>query len=176
MRGLIAYQGKLNAQATKSSEWSGNVKLIKFAIRLKKLSQEGIFADHTCSGTPNNYILNDEIKIILFLSRSERCPGAECLFHQRSLGLHKMDNRPTDSTGNICGEGTNAGKPYSLFFDLTLCARLNSTSQPCPSVQVLLDGFSIQFQELAVLAHYLGVCSRMPSQICNLDAGISLVS
>ena len=80
-------------------------------------------------------------KIIPFLSCSERCPGAECLFHQRSLGLHKMDNRPTDSIGNICGEGTNAGKPYSLFFDLTLCAKLNSTSQPCPSVQVsLLDG------------------------------------
>ena len=73
-----------------------------------------------------------------FFFCSERCPGAECLFHQRSLGGHKMDNRPTDSNGNLCGEGENAGKPYSHYFDLTLCAKRNSTSQPCSSVQVYM--------------------------------------
>ena len=51
MRGLIAYQEKLNALATKSSGWSENVKLIKFAIRLKKHSKKGTFVDHTCLGT-----------------------------------------------------------------------------------------------------------------------------
>ena len=67
---------------------------------------------------------------------SKRCPGAECAFHQRSLGRQKMDNRPTDSAGNLCGEGENAGKPFTFYFDVTQCAKLNSTSQPCPSTQV----------------------------------------
>ena len=51
-------------------------------------------------------------------------------------GRHKMDNRPTDSAGNLCGEGENAGKPFTFYFHVTQCAKLNSTSQPCPSTQV----------------------------------------
>ena len=70
---------------------------------------------------------------------SKRCPGAKCVFHQRSLGRHKMDNRPTDSAGNLCGEGENAGKPFTFFFDVTQCAKLNSTSTPCPTAQVMTE-------------------------------------
>ena len=80
--------------------------------------------------------LKDEQILSLIFSGSNKCPEAECLFHRRGLGLHKMDNQPTDSDGNLCGEGVNAGRPYGHFFDLALCAGLNSTSQPCPSVQV----------------------------------------
>ena len=70
---------------------------------------------------------------------SKRCPDAKCVFHQRSLGRHKKDNRPTDSAGNLCGEGENAGKPFTFYFDVTQCAKLNSTTQPCPTAQVTVD-------------------------------------
>ena len=132
------YQGKLNARASKSSGWSENVKLMKFATRLdiSNIQLKEIFVGRICSGTQKKHSVM--ISKSLFFFGSERCPGAECLFHQRSLGGHKMDNRPTDSNGNLCGEGENAGKPYSHYFDLTLCAKLNSTSQPCSSVQVYM--------------------------------------
>ena len=95
-----------------------------------------------------------------------------------------MDNRATDSAGNLCGEGVHAGKPYSFYFDPTLCAKLNSTSQPCPSVQVHtynlekvqahnLGKKSIQFQEKVVFAPP-GVCERMPGQLSHFYPGIKI--
>ena len=102
MRGWIACKEKLNARDSKSSGWSENVELTMFAILLD--FKKEIFVDPICSGAQKN-------PQKLFFVR-ERCPGGECVFHQRSLGRHRMDNRPTDSDGNLCGEGENEGKPY----------------------------------------------------------------
>ena len=96
---------------------------------------------------------------------SKRCPDAKCIFHQRSLGRHKMDNRPTDSAGNLCGEGENAGKPFTFYFDVTQCAKLDSTSQPCPSTQVKKTSITNQ------KPFGKGVCVRVSRRLQHLHPG-----
>ena len=42
---------------------------------------------------------------------------------------------PTNSFGQICGQGQQADKPYLLFFDLTKCISLSALTG-CPTPQV----------------------------------------
>ena len=44
---------------------------------------------------------------------------------------------PTNSFGQICGQGDHADKPFLLFFDLTKCISLSALTG-CPTPQVLL--------------------------------------
>ena len=43
---------------------------------------------------------------------------------------------PTDSTGQICGNGTLKDRPYLLFFDLTKCLNPAVLTLGCPTQQV----------------------------------------
>jgi choline transporter-like protein 2/4/5 len=43
---------------------------------------------------------------------------------------------PSNSNGEICGRGDQAGKPNLLFFDLSRCVRLSAALAGCPTPQV----------------------------------------
>ena len=81
-----------------------------------------------------------------------------------------MDNRPTDSAGNLCGEGENAGKPFTFYFDVTQCAKLDSTSQPCPSTQVKKASMTNQ------KPFGKGVCVTVSRRLQHLHAGKMIIS
>ena len=51
---------------------------------------------------------------------------------------------PTNSFGQICGQGELADKPFLLFFDLTKCISLSALTG-CPTPQVCLYGGLIQY-------------------------------
>ena len=76
-----------------------------------------------------------------------------------------MDNLPTDSAGNLCGEGENAGKPFTFYFDVTQCAKLDSTSQPCPSTQVKKASMTNK------KPFGKGVCVRVSRRLQHLHPG-----
>lgn len=43
---------------------------------------------------------------------------------------------PTNSTGQICGQGENAEKPFLFFQNLLVCASMSSVVNGCPTPQV----------------------------------------
>ena len=51
---------------------------------------------------------------------------------------------PTNSFGQICGQGELADKPFLLFFDLTKCISLSALTG-CPTPQVSKYGSLIQY-------------------------------
>ncbi|XP_069121444.1 choline transporter-like protein 2 [Argopecten irradians] len=48
---------------------------------------------------------------------------------------------PTDSSGNICGLDSKAGKPYLMYFDVLQCAKMgaNAIVAGCPTPQVCVS-------------------------------------
>ena len=46
---------------------------------------------------------------------------------------------PTDSLGQICGQGELSSKPYLLFFDLTRCLNPAVLSLGCPTPQICVE-------------------------------------
>ena len=47
--------------------------------------------------------------------------------------------KPTDSNGQICGEGPMKDRPYLLFYDLTKCMNPAVLSLGCPTPQVCVE-------------------------------------
>ena len=63
---------------------------------------------------------------------------------------------PTNSFGQICGQGGLSDKPFLLFFDLTKCISLSALTG-CPTPQVLLINTKPNTG-----VFFIGVCQGMP--------------
>ena len=49
---------------------------------------------------------------------------------------------PTDSSGNVCGDGLFADKPYLMYFDVTKCTSLDgliTSNLQCPTYQTCVE-------------------------------------
>lgn len=54
---------------------------------------------------------------------------------------------PTDSSGNICGDGNYKNKPYLMFFDMLKCARMGPSviALGCPTPQVCVSSCPTEY-------------------------------
>jgi len=59
---------------------------------------------------------------------------------------------PTNSTGQICGQGENAEKPFLFFQNLLVCASMSSVVNGCPTPQVCVKECPIQTTSLYAYA------------------------
>ena len=48
-------------------------------------------------------------------------------------------SHPTNSAGEICGQGKHSGKPYLLYFDLTQCASIRANIGSCSTTQICVQ-------------------------------------
>jgi len=59
---------------------------------------------------------------------------------------------PTNSTGQICGQSDNAGRPFLFFQDLTVCVSMSSLVNGCPTPQVCVKECPTQTTSLYAYA------------------------
>ena len=78
---------------------------------------------------------------------------------------------PTNSFGEICGQGSQKDKPFLLFFDLTKCISLSALTG-CPTPQVLPSLSKSLVKYVAA-----GLCEGMPlRQLQSMDASTAACS
>ena len=72
--------------------------------------------------------------------RLNNCKTSLSLFQD---GNPELLMYPTNSTGQICGQGENAERPLLFFQNLLVCASMSSLVNGCPTPQVLDTFFNV---------------------------------